>query len=142
MENVKTKFANRLREAMARAGYQPKPAVLEREYNLRCWGKPVTLHGHGVRRWLLGETIPREDKLLVLAEWLQVSPHQLRYGTEIYQTIETRRARWEAAISSQERDVIEAYLSLPAVQRKAVREIILGLGQASLLPSTVKDQLP
>jgi hypothetical protein len=138
MENVKTKFANRLREAMERAGCQPKPAVLEREYNLRCWGKPVTLHG--VRRWLRGETIPREDKLLVLAEWLQISPHQLRYGTEIDEKIEDRRARWDAAISSQERDVIEAYLSLPAEQRKAVRAIILGLGRAGTVTETVRDQ--
>lgn len=128
MENVKTKFANRLREAMERAGFQAKPAVLEREYNLRCWGKPVTLHG--VRRWLRGETIPREDKLLVLAEWLEISPHQLRYGTEIDEKIEERRARWDTAISYLERDVIEAYLNLPAAQRRAVREIILGLGQA------------
>lgn len=140
MDDVKTKFANRLREAMERAGYAPQPAVLEREYNLRCWGNPVTLHG--VRRWLRGETLPREDKLLVLADWLQVSPQRLRYGTEIDQKIEDRRARWEAMVSYQERDVIEAYLSLPAVQRKAVREIILGLCRVGRSPDTAIDQTP
>ena len=33
---------------MAAAGYEAKPAVLEREFNMRHWGKPMTLHG--VRR--------------------------------------------------------------------------------------------
>ena len=76
----------------------------------------------------------------MLAEWLQISLHQLRYGTEIDLKIESRRARWEAAISYQERDVIEAYLSLPAVQRKAVREIILGLCRAGTAPAMALDQ--
>ena len=66
MENAKTQFADRLREAMTAAGYEPKPAVLEREFNTRYWGPPMTLHG--VRRWLRGETLPSQEKLLVLAE--------------------------------------------------------------------------
>jgi hypothetical protein len=129
MENIKVKFAERLREAMEKAGYQARPAVLEREYNLRCWGKPMTLHG--VRRWLKGETIPGQEKLLVLGEWLQISPQQLRYGAEVDQRIENRRARWEEAIGYQERDVFEAFLSLPAPQRKVLREVILTFCRAN-----------
>ena len=32
---------------------------LEREFNTRYWGKPMTLHG--VRRWLRGETLPTHE---------------------------------------------------------------------------------
>ncbi len=30
---------------MRKAGHEPRPAVLEREFNQRYWGKAVTLHG-------------------------------------------------------------------------------------------------
>lgn len=128
MEDAKAEFAKRLREAMAAMGYDPRPAVLEREFNLRYWGKAMTLHG--VRRWLHGETLPSQDKLLVLAEWLQVPPQQLRYGTEIETKVRERRARWDAALGYQDREVIEAYLRIPPPQRKALREVILAMAQA------------
>lgn len=128
MENTKEKFAQRLREAMERAGYEAKPSVLEREFNLRYWGKPMTLHG--VRRWLLGESLPGQDKLEVLAEWLLVTPQTLRFGEEIAQRVDQRRARWEEVVGYQEREAFEAFISLPAPQRKVVREVILAFAAA------------
>lgn len=95
MEKSKAEFARRLREAMAAAGYEAKPAVLEREFNQRYWGKAMTLHG--VRRWLRGETLPAQDKLLTLAEWLGVEPQALRFGNEVAQGVRARRKRWERA---------------------------------------------
>ena len=56
MEKANAKFAKRLRAAMLAAGYEAKPAVLEREFNQHYMGSPITLHG--VRRWLLGESLP------------------------------------------------------------------------------------
>ena len=41
---------------MKTSGSKAKPAVLEREFIDRYWGKPLTLHG--VRSWLRGETLP------------------------------------------------------------------------------------
>ena len=116
-------FANRLRDAMKAAGYEPKPAVLEREFNTRYWGKPMTLHG--VRRWLRGETLPTHEKLLVLAEWLGVPPQQLNFGDEIQRKVEQRRSRWDSGIGYQDRDIFEAFLKLPIPQRKLIREVIL-----------------
>ncbi|HAU58580.1 MAG TPA: DNA-binding protein [Comamonadaceae bacterium] len=123
MENAKNMFANRLRDAMKAAGYEPKPAVLEREFNTRYWGKPMTLHG--VRRWLRGETLPTHEKLLVLAEWLGVPPQQLNFGDEIQRKVEQRRSRWDSGIGYQDRDIFEAFLKLPIPQRKLIREVIL-----------------
>ena len=123
MENAKTQFADRLREAMRTAGYEPRPVVLEREFNTRYWGKPMTLHG--VRRWLRGETLPTQEKLLVLAEWLGVPPQQLRFGSEVTQRVQHRRARWDSGIGYEDRDIFEAFLKLPVPQRKLIREVIL-----------------
>jgi hypothetical protein len=134
MENSNNKFAQRLRAAMIVAGYEAKPAVLEREFNLRYWGKPMTLHG--VRRWLLGESLPKQEKVLVLAEWLQILPQELRYGVEVEKRIQQKRARWDEGIGHQEREVFEAYLNLPIAQRKVVREVIQTFAKA--FPADVK----
>jgi transcriptional regulator with XRE-family HTH domain len=128
MKNAKELFADRLRDAMKAAGYDPKPAVLEREFNTRYWGKAMTLHG--VRRWLRGETMPTHDKLLVLAEWLAVSPQQLGFGDEIARKSQDRRARWDSGIGYQDRDIFEAFLKLPVPQRKVLREVILAFAKA------------
>lgn len=128
MENASKRFADRLRTAMEKAGYEAKPAVLEREFNLHYWGKPMTLHG--VRRWLLGETMPKQDKLESLAEWLRIEPHYLRFGEEIVKRIERRQSDWQAAVGHQERETFEAFINLPAPQRKVVREVILAFAKA------------
>ncbi len=128
MEKSSEKFAKRLREAMQALGYEAKPSVLEREFNLRYLGQPMTLHG--VRRWLLGETLPKQDKVEVLAEWLRIPPQQLRYGMEVEKRIQQQAARWDEGIGFQEREVFEAFLALPAPQRKVVREVIQAFTKA------------
>ena len=71
-------FSGRLVECFANAR-MPKigPTMLQREFNLRS-KTPVTVHA--ARKWLVGEAIPTQEKLRVLASWLQVSPDWLRYG--------------------------------------------------------------
>lgn len=128
MNKTKQNFALRLSGAMLASGFEAKPAVLERQFNLHYVGKPMTLHG--VRRWLLGETLPSQDKLIALAEWLRIPPDELRYGAEIKTEIQQVRKNWDDAISHQERETFEAFLSLPAPQRKIVREVILAFKSA------------
>lgn len=133
MSDDKKLFADRLREAMQAAGYEPKPAVLEREFNTRFWGKPMTLHG--VRRWLRGETLPTHEKLLVLASWLGVTPQYLHYGDEIQHKVQERRARWDSGIGYEDRDIFEAFLKLPIPQRRVIREIILTFAKVHVMGS-------
>ncbi|KAF1043242.1 hypothetical protein [Xylophilus sp.] len=73
-----TGFAQRLRETLLRRGKSVSPTQLEREFNLRYPGKPVT--SHAVRKWLLGQSLPMQDKLHVLARWLDVDEDWLRWG--------------------------------------------------------------
>lgn len=127
MEDAKTQFAQRLREAMQQAGYAPKPAVLEREFNLRNPGRPVTLHG--VRRWLRGETMPTQEKLVVLAEWLKVPPAALRFGAPVQHRVHESDHLWEA-LSYRERETLEAFAGLPPSQRAIAREVIMALAKA------------
>jgi hypothetical protein len=123
----KLEFARRLREAMQRAGYPVRPIVLEREFNTRYWGRSVTLQA--VRRWLRGEAIPSQDKLQVLAEWLKLEPQVLRYGEGVAKSVQEYRERWEDKMSYQERETIDAFLQLPAPQRKVIREVIMAFAK-------------
>lgn len=132
----KTEFAQRLRSAMIAAGYPDRPAVLEREFNSRYWGRSVTFQA--VSRWLRGEAIPSQDKLQVLAEWLRIEPQVLRFGEQAGAAVREQRGRWEDPKFYQEREVIEAFLALPAAQRKVVREVVMALAIAAKADSGKK----
>lgn len=133
MNTVKAEFAHRLNAALERAGIPAKPAVVEREFNQRYWGKPITLHA--VRLWLRGETFPSHDCLLCLAEWLGVEPAILRYGEDVPVRVRERRKRWDEGVGYQEREIFELFLRLPVPSRKVAREVIVALAKAeAILP--------
>ena len=85
----------------------------------------------GVNKWLKGQSVPKYDKIIALAKWLKVPPEDLTFGLEINQKIKQENKNWQEAISFQEREVFEAFLSLPAPQRKVVREVIIAFAKAS-----------
>lgn len=116
---------------MVTAGYEPRASVLEREFNTRHWGKPMTLHG--VRRWLVGETIPDHKKLATLAEWLQVPVQELGWGVTASATVlqaRERQAPWHVTLGYQDRELFDLYLRLPVPKRRLAREVILALAKA------------
>lgn len=123
MKNAKQQFADRLRRGMEERGYPPRAAVLEREFNLRFWGKPMTLHGVG--RWLRGEAMPPVEKMQVLADWLAIPPQELFLGEEANLRIAEKRKPWDEGVGYQERELFEAFLSLPVPKRRVLREVIL-----------------
>lgn len=123
----KLEFAQRLRDAMVSAGLEPRPGVLLNLFNAHYWGRSVSFQA--VSRWLRGEAIPAQDKLLVLAEILRVEPEVLRFGQAVRHRVQERRQRWDEGVSYQEREVFDAFLRLPSPQRKLVREIILAFAQ-------------
>ena len=129
MTNEKLLFAQRLMTAMQAQGYQPKPAILEREFNLRHFGEPVTLQG--VRKWLIGESIPSADKLLTLAKWLNISPEELAFNRNMKKAIEQREARWQEEIGYQDKEIFDAFIKLPAPQKKVIREVIVAFAKAT-----------
>lgn len=123
----KLEFAQRLREAMLAAGLEARPGVLLNLFNTHYWGRSVSFQA--VSRWLRGEAIPAQDKLLVLAEILKVEPEVLRFGRSVQHRVQESRKRWDDGVSYEEREVFDAFLRLPVPQRKVVREIILAFAQ-------------
>ena len=96
-------FADRLRSALESAGVRASPTLVANAFNLRYHGRSIT--PHTARNWLLGKVMPTQDKLRVLAEWLQVSPYELRFG----------RAPGK---------MVDRYLSLSQEERKTVRDVV------------------
>lgn len=123
----KLEFAERLQAAMRDAGLEPRPAVLLHLFNTHYWGRPVTFQA--VSRWLRGESIPEQDKLITLAEILKVEPQVLRFGEAVRESLQKRRQRWEEGVGYLERETFDAFLQLPAPQRKLIREVILTFAQ-------------
>jgi hypothetical protein len=71
-------FSERLKSALESAAVPATPTELSRHFNHRSGENKVTVHA--ARKWLIGEAIPTQSKIVLLASWLQVSPAWLRFG--------------------------------------------------------------
>jgi transcriptional regulator with XRE-family HTH domain len=121
--NNKLEFSQRLQAAMVAAGLEPRPGVLLNQFNANYWGRSVSFQA--VSRWLRGEAIPEQDKLLVLAGILKIEPEVLRFGEAVRDSVQQHRKRWDEGVGYLERETFDAFLKLPAPQRKLIREVIL-----------------
>jgi transcriptional regulator with XRE-family HTH domain len=125
---TKLEFAQRLKDAMQAAGLAPRASVLLNQFNTNYWGRSVTFQA--VSRWLRGEAIPAHDKLLVLADILKTEPEVLRYGEAVRKSVQQKQKRWDDGVGYLERETFDAFLKLPAPQRKIIREVILAFAKA------------
>lgn len=121
--NEKLEFSNRLRAAMTAAGHQARPSVIEREFNLRWHGRSISTQA--AWSWLNSKSIPAQDKIQVLAEWLKIEPEVLRFGEAVRHSVQQHQKRWDEGVGYLERETFDAFLKLPAPQRKIIREVIL-----------------
>ena len=120
MKDEKAEFAARLRAALQAANIEPSAAVVEKRFNSRYGGAPVT--AQAISQWLNGKVIPRQDKIRVLAALVGVDPHVLQYGGR--SRVGEGRAEWVEGMAAQDRAMIDAFLHLPPAQRKLVRELV------------------
>ena len=124
-------FADRLRLALKGIGIRPSPALVVNEFNLRYWGKSIT--SNTARNWLLGKSIPMQDKLRVLADWLQVSPDELRYGTVAASfNAQDSDADFDLSVlTMQDRGMLTRYMALSLEDRKTVCDVVVALSVAA-----------
>lgn len=118
-------FAQRLRQALEASGVRMSPTVVANEFNLRYWGRSVT--PHTARNWLLGKSIPTQDKLRVLADWLQVGPDELRFGQTVSLPKASENMDAWGALNMADREMINRYIALSVQDRKTVREVVAAM---------------
>ncbi len=121
-------FADRLRSAVREAGIRPSATAVANEFNLRYWGDGIS--SHAARNWLMGVSLPKQDKLLALSKWLKVAPEGLVYGTRPASLSEGDIPK--AATSLVDQQLIADYLALRQEHRLIIREVVEGL--ASIKP--------
>lgn len=123
-------FSARLKAALAAAGVSERPGDLEKLFNLRYAGKPVTFQA--VRYWLTGKTVPTQDKIEVLADLLGVDPHELRFGRKGGRHLGEPKLAWSTERADvRDRIAMEQYHRLSDPHRKAVRDLIQALAKDS-----------
>jgi hypothetical protein len=122
-------FAQRLRLTLEACAVRVSPTVVANEFNLRYWGRSIT--PHTARNWLLGKALPTQDKLRVLADWLQVSPDELRFGRQGGGHLIGEPDAQFDALNMADREMLSRYLALPVAQRKTVRDVVEALSLAA-----------
>ncbi len=78
MKQEQVQFAERLRAALRDAGIEQSAVALMKRFNSRYGGASVT--SQAVSGWLLGKSMPRQDKLRALADLLDVDLVYLQTG--------------------------------------------------------------
>jgi hypothetical protein len=123
-------FAMRLKSALRRARYVPdSPTVLARHFNDIYPGSPITVHA--ARKWLVAQAIPTQDKLRVLASWLDVPADWLRFGTaggSSHPSSQDQNSEVTVLLSRMTRDEVSLVEDLHVLEhdeRHIVREMIL-----------------
>jgi hypothetical protein len=134
--NEKLEFSDRLRSAILAAGYPPRPSIVVHEFNTRWHGASISTQA--AWSWLNNKSIPLQDKVQVLAEWLKVDAQALRFGESVRHSALDNGKLWGEGSTYAEREAFDAFLKLPVPQRKTVREVIQAFSQA--FPQTQEIQ--
>lgn len=127
MEAIKEReqFSKRLKQALKGAGEASEsPAVLARAFNHRYPGKAVS--DYAARKWLLGEAIPSQDKLRVLAQWLEVANDWLRFGDEAPASLTIAQDE----LPGLDYELMRAIAALSKEHQTVVRELVAALRRA------------
>jgi hypothetical protein len=123
-------FTARLQSALRQARQPADSATaLARGFNSRFPGRTITVHA--ARKWLMAESIPTQDKLRTLAQWLQVPAEWLRFGAAPLDDARDSRPPTDnamgsllAAMSPEELKLVEALHALEEDERRLVRELV------------------
>ena len=111
-------FSKRLIWALEVLGITPSPTILQREYNSISNQPAITIHA--ARKWLMGEAIPTQGRIQILAEWLNVSPSWLRFGEQESENKTTD-------MTAQEWRLVKGFRRLTEKQRVGVLAMVLAI---------------
>ena len=116
-------FAARLEGAMAAKSIKHSPTVLANLFNLRFDGKAVAIIT--VRNWILGKSLPTQDKLVVLAKLLDTSAELLRYGRHSEKTLMISNADGsETLLTRSQKQLVRKYIMLNSSQQRLVSDLV------------------
>jgi len=107
--DTRAAFSERLRGLLASSGISDSPTKLARAFNTRTT-EPVTVHA--ARKWIVGEAIPNQAKLVLLADMLGADAQWLRFGGP-------QPGASAPAVSSEELELVGMFRSFSQGKRTA-----------------------
>ena len=116
------KFAVRLAIAIDSKGLKQSPTVIANLFNSKYEGRLIT--PHTARNWLLGKSLPTQEKLVLLAKLLDTSPEQLRFGRSSEKTLIAKFGAGMSEVANVDQQFFRRYLALTESQRRVVREVV------------------
>ena len=108
-------FAQRLRDALAASDISVSVTALWKTFNSLSSDPPVTKNA--IRKWIMGESIPTQQRMRVLSAWLKVESNWLRFGEDLDGGVGT-------AQSVDERMLLKSYRRLPQRERQKLLSLI------------------
>ena len=115
-------FANRLTIAITAKGFRSSPTVIANLFNQVFQGRSIT--PHTARNWLLGKAMPTQDKMVCLANLLDTSPEQLRFGRSSEKTLVADFDGLQTEVANVDQQFFKRYLALTESQRRMVRDVV------------------
>ena len=116
-------FADRLELAMNDKSIKHSSTALANLFNPKFVGGSIT--PHTARNWLLGNSLPTNDKLIHLAKLLDTSAEYLRYGRHSEKTFVISESDGsETELTSTQQQFLRRYLKLTKVQQGIVNSTV------------------
>lgn len=119
IQEKKAYFAEQLVSRLVANRIKPTPTGLAAALNAHY--KSTVAKPHTVRKWLLGQTQPKSETLLLLAKWLKVDPKDL-ISLPNEPVNMANKVCFEFDFTDQE--VISKYLAMTVKQKVTVRLLI------------------
>jgi hypothetical protein len=112
-------FAQQLLACLNANQIPTKPTFFASAFNKHY--KTTVAKPHTARKWLLGQTQPKSETLLLLARWLKVEPSEL-ISQPTAETTSSNIVNFEFDFTDQE--VISKYLAMTVKEKITVRLLI------------------
>lgn len=114
-------FAARLRLAMKEAGLRASATHLANAFNMRYWGEGIT--AHAARNWMIGISMPKQDKLRTLGDVLQIRPEDLLFGP-IKPNVNAHELKSQAPLGMGDAEMLRQFLLLNSEHKCMIRHFV------------------
>ena len=114
-------FAIRLTEGLRALRIDISPIAVAKAFNKHYKYKSSIAKPHTVRKWLLGQSLPKSETFLLLANWLKIEPKELM-SKPLEVLASNNKVSFEFDFTDQE--VISKYLAMTVKEKITVRLLI------------------
>lgn len=114
-------FSDRLKKSLVAAGVPIKTSQFTHAFNVHANGAFIT--PYAARKWLCGESIPTQERIVILANWLGVNAAWLRFGELDYCKVHDA-AIPESLLATEHLSLIRDVISLPEPMQQIIRGIV------------------